>query len=332
MAADKKLSPKNKYFIIPFFLILLLLPLTVYSTLSARPSAPEAASCYDLNGDGVVDEDDLALVQKDFGKPSQYDQNGDGVITSADIAIISAHKGDTCPPTADFRASRTRINKGESSTLRWSTTRTGSVSISSLGTVAKSGSKVVRPGATTTYLLTARGPGGVITKSVKITVAMPSSTVPGSSQTAPPPVDSTSITFLTFTFEPLPELSGNLTTSILIEKTKFKQNVILTSKTEKLSFKVKAKTLVKNKIYTIVLAGEKILTKKVRFKSASYKPIIKMGKIYLGDISLNNIIDETDLEKLSSNFAQGSSDVNLDGVINSLDYSIIITNLGRKGN
>ena len=63
-----------------------------------------------------------------------------------------------------------RINAGQSSTLAWSVTNADSVSISSLGTVAASGSRSVSPTATTVYTLTATNASGSTTKTATITV------------------------------------------------------------------------------------------------------------------------------------------------------------------
>ena len=54
-----------------------------------------------------------------------------------------------------FTATPSTINAGQSSTLEWSTQNATSVSISSIGTVAASGTNSVSPTVTTTYTLTA---------------------------------------------------------------------------------------------------------------------------------------------------------------------------------
>jgi hypothetical protein len=71
-----------------------------------------------------------------------------------------------------FNANPTSISSGGSATLTWNTTNCSSVSISNLNyNVPVSGSQVVYPTATTTYVLTAYGSSGITqTQSVTVTV------------------------------------------------------------------------------------------------------------------------------------------------------------------
>jgi len=83
-------------------------------------------------------------------------------------------------PTVTLQADPTSINKGDTSTLRWSSTNATQLTIApDVGTVAPEGSTKVTPTDSTTYTLTASGPGGSANSSVRITVAAPQ---------APPPV------------------------------------------------------------------------------------------------------------------------------------------------
>src|SRR6185295_11920273 len=59
---------------------------------------------------------------------------------------------------------------GQSSTLQWSVTNSDTVSISTLGTVAASGSRSVSPAVTTVYTLTATNASGSATKTATVTV------------------------------------------------------------------------------------------------------------------------------------------------------------------
>jgi hypothetical protein len=72
----------------------------------------------------------------------------------------------------DFKATPASLQPGQAATLVWATENPNSVSIDpELGDVTARGSKQVKPSATTTYTLTVRGPNGVETRSLKITVA-----------------------------------------------------------------------------------------------------------------------------------------------------------------
>jgi peptidoglycan-associated lipoprotein len=94
---------------------------------------------------------------------------------------VEEHKAPPTPPApavSSFSAEPTIIQRGQSSTLRWEGTgAVTSVSIdNAIGTVQSTGSRRVFPNDSTTYTLTASGPGGSTTSSVTVTVA-----------TAPPP-------------------------------------------------------------------------------------------------------------------------------------------------
>ena len=76
------------------------------------------------------------------------------------------------PPTVAFSATPDSIASGQSAVLQWQTTNATSVSITpAIGTVSVSGSQSVQPTQTTTYTLTASGPGGQASQAVTITVA-----------------------------------------------------------------------------------------------------------------------------------------------------------------
>ncbi|HYM13369.1 MAG TPA: peptidoglycan-associated lipoprotein Pal [Bryobacterales bacterium] len=81
-------------------------------------------------------------------------------------------------PTVSFSAEPSTIERGQSSTLRWSSTDATSASIDhGIGTVDTNGSREVSPADTTTYNISVRGPGGTARGSATVTV----------SAAAPPP-------------------------------------------------------------------------------------------------------------------------------------------------
>src|SRR5450759_3813246 len=79
------------------------------------------------------------------------------------------------PAVAQFTAEPTSIQRGQTSTLRWEVTGSvTSVSINQgIGTVQSTGSSRVNPSDSTTYTLTATGPGGSITGSATVNVSAP---------------------------------------------------------------------------------------------------------------------------------------------------------------
>jgi len=82
------------------------------------------------------------------------------------------------PDIADFSAEPSSIERGQSSTLKWTVTGANQISIDNgVGTVQATGSRSVYPNDTTTYKLTANGPGGTLSKTATVSVTAP----------APPP-------------------------------------------------------------------------------------------------------------------------------------------------
>src|ERR1700719_76919 len=77
-------------------------------------------------------------------------------------------------PTVTLTAEPTSINKGDSATLHWSSTNATQLTIApEVGSVAPEGSTKVTPSDSTTYTVTASGPGGTADSTVRITVAQP---------------------------------------------------------------------------------------------------------------------------------------------------------------
>jgi hypothetical protein len=69
-----------------------------------------------------------------------------------------------------FTANPTSINAGQSSTLSWQVSNADTVTITSLGTVALTGSQAVTPATTTTYTLTATHGTQTATANATVTV------------------------------------------------------------------------------------------------------------------------------------------------------------------
>ena len=73
-------------------------------------------------------------------------------------------------PTATLAANPAVIEQGQTTTLTWQTGNASDINISGLGIVPASGSRTVTPGSSTTYTLTAKGPGGSQDSSTRVTV------------------------------------------------------------------------------------------------------------------------------------------------------------------
>jgi len=76
-------------------------------------------------------------------------------------------------PTATLAANPAYIERGESTTLSWQTTNATDITIQGLGTVPSSGTRALYPAQSSTYELSAKGPGGTADVSARVTVNAP---------------------------------------------------------------------------------------------------------------------------------------------------------------
>lgn len=83
-------------------------------------------------------------------------------IASATVAVAK--------PTAQFSVTAAQINCGDASQLNWTSSDAPRVEIAPVGAVATSGQQSVQPKQTTTYALTATGPGGTVTSNATVNV------------------------------------------------------------------------------------------------------------------------------------------------------------------
>jgi len=76
-------------------------------------------------------------------------------------------------PTVTLNASPTSVKAGETVTLSWSSTNATDLDIQpEVGKVAPEGKTPVQPTSSTTYVITATGPGGSATASARVTVTL----------------------------------------------------------------------------------------------------------------------------------------------------------------
>jgi peptidoglycan-associated lipoprotein len=77
-------------------------------------------------------------------------------------------------PTVSLKATPSFITTGQSSTLSWTSQNATSLELTpGIGTVAAEGSTQVSPTESTTYTITATGPGGTASDSARVTVGAP---------------------------------------------------------------------------------------------------------------------------------------------------------------
>lgn len=93
------------------------------------------------------------------------------------------------PAISQFTAEPSTIERGQSTTLRWSTSETTEALIEpGIGVVQPTGIRQAFPSATTTYTLRAKGPGGAASATAMVTVTVP----PPPAPPPPPPKKSLS--------------------------------------------------------------------------------------------------------------------------------------------
>ncbi len=82
-------------------------------------------------------------------------------------------RGQAPVPTVTLTASPGSIVRGQTAVLSWSSTHATSVNLAPGGGGGPAGSMAVRPAFTTTYFVTATGPGGTATSSATVVVRDP---------------------------------------------------------------------------------------------------------------------------------------------------------------
>jgi len=88
-------------------------------------------------------------------------------------------------PTVTLTAEPSTVEKGQSATLSWSSQNATDLDLEpGVGKVQASGSNSVTPQDSTTYTITATGPGGSTTQSARVTVTIPPPPPPPPQQTA----------------------------------------------------------------------------------------------------------------------------------------------------
>ncbi|HWY67494.1 MAG TPA: OmpA family protein [Terriglobales bacterium] len=92
-----------------------------------------------------------------------------GTIPRFTVGTASARVA-VAKPVADLSATTAKVNCGETSQLKWTSSDAPKVEITPVGEVTASGEVAVQPKQTTTYNLTASGPGGTATSSVTVDV------------------------------------------------------------------------------------------------------------------------------------------------------------------
>jgi peptidoglycan-associated lipoprotein len=89
-------------------------------------------------------------------------------------------------PTVTLQATPANVQRGQSTTLRWSSTNATSLTLApGVGNVSPEGNTSVSPGDSVTYTITAMGPGGSATANARVTVTVPPPPPPAPAAAAP---------------------------------------------------------------------------------------------------------------------------------------------------
>lgn len=172
--------------------------LTVWVGLLIAPPAHSACPG-DVNDDGAVNALDLAAVANQLGRidcPAPADCRGDidsdNDVDGSDLQLMAQEIGRTdyqAAPSLSVSLSPEAIVAGETAVLAWTSTDADTCTIDqNIGNTGLSGAISVSHAQTTTYTVTAQGPGGSVTESVTLSVAVnpPSVNITASAETIVP--------------------------------------------------------------------------------------------------------------------------------------------------
>ena len=121
------------------------------------------------SGIGTVDTSGTVTVHPQTTTTYTATAQGDCGAATASVTVI-VHQ----PPNVSITASPLSIVAGQTSQLSWTSANADTVGIDQgIGTVLQAGSLPVSPTATTSYTITATGPGGTASSSVTVTVYQP---------------------------------------------------------------------------------------------------------------------------------------------------------------
>jgi hypothetical protein len=93
------------------------------------------------------------------------------LMANGEKPVAAAQLAPTAPPSVALTTSSASVQAGQPVTLTWSSTDATSLTLEpSVGHVAPQGSTTVRPSQSTTYTITATGPGGTVHASAQVTI------------------------------------------------------------------------------------------------------------------------------------------------------------------
>jgi hypothetical protein len=270
-------------------------------------------------------------------------------------------------PTVNIKANNSdgpiTISYNSSATLSWTSTSASSCAASGAWSGSKSGSGSTSTGNLTsakTYTLTCSNSTGSASDSVTVNVSDPPPPPPpppddnggtkppsngkdsGGSGTTPLPPPPTSIPGLSSGIDPniVNSIKLNVSIPYLLDKIKipaiigkFSKEIEVSPGINEYEIDVRGAKFKLGDTLSIQVGGNKTLLRKVRIKTKAPKQKVKIGSLFLGDLTGDNRIGEDDatsfIELLKN--ASEKGEINGDGAVNSLDWAIIYVNFGKIG-
>ena len=152
-----------------------------------------------------------------------------------------------------------------------------------------------------------------------------------SSSPIPPPPPSTSYLENLQLEVSVPYLAGKLKVKLDVGGVAKEVEVLKDSKSYTLDFK--GSNLSLNKEYSLSITSDKTLVRKVKFTPNAASFTLNAGDLILGDLDQDNKVDTKDQESLIDSISSQTllGDLNADTVTNSMDWVILLTNFGKKG-
>ncbi len=129
------------------------------------------AKAITLNGEKVDKIGGKSVIPKDTTKFEILAKRGKK--EARDSATVTVTTVKAPEPKVSLKADQSALERGQNTTLRWSTENAKIVTITGLGEVPGSGEREISPRVSTTYTATALGDGGAATASARVSVTDP---------------------------------------------------------------------------------------------------------------------------------------------------------------
>jgi len=261
-------------------------------------------------------------------------------------------------PSVDIKANGSNgpitIGYNTAATISWSSTNATSCTVafppgSWSGTSGTQGTGNLTSGRT--YNLSCTGSGGSAQDSVVVNVAAappppppppakppakpppaspPPSSPPTGPPTSPPPSQTGDPTDITVNFAENSFPRGLMPVTLAVEGTNLNQKLSIAKAASAFALKTNG-ALQKNQTYILKLSARGSLVQRITFTYLDFTKIAA-GPLVMGDFNSDAKIDLTDLGILVPEGMKSQKeihDINFDGVVNSVDYSQFLVNLGK---